>query len=74
MEKQYEILKAILYFHHKALEAIEHGADTKDLFSLKVWEMIARAKYVEEAQMAQIVDIRRQIDEQIKALTSKAAA
>ncbi len=74
MEKQFEILKAILYFHHKALDAVEHGADTKDLFGLQVWELIARAKYVEEAQLAQIVDIRRQIDEQIKAVTGKAAA
>lgn len=74
MDKQFEMLKAILYFHDKSLAAIEQGADTRDLSALKVREPIARAKFLEESQISQIVDLRRQIDEQIQALVKAAAA
>jgi V/A-type H+/Na+-transporting ATPase subunit A len=74
MDKQFEMLKAILHFHHKSLAAVEQGADTRDLSALKVREPIARAKFLDESEIGQIADLRRQIDEQIQALLEKAPA
>ncbi len=69
MDKQFEILKAILYLHAQALEAIEQGVDVKDLCTLPVRTDIARAKFVEEQDIERIVAIRDTIDEQIKGLS-----
>lgn len=74
MDKQFEMLKAILYFHQAALSAVERGADTRDLSALSVRQSIARAKFMEENQMERIVDIRRQIDEQIRTVIAAVAA
>jgi len=64
MEKQFEMLKTILYFHKKGLEAVEKGVDTEVIFKLAVTEDIARAKFVPENQMETIKKIRNKIDEQ----------
>jgi len=69
MDKQFEILKAILYLHAQALEAIEQGVDVKDICTLPVRTDIARAKFVEEQDIERIVAIRDTIDEQIKGLS-----
>jgi V/A-type H+-transporting ATPase subunit A len=74
MDKQFEMLKAILHFHDKSLAAVEQGADTRDLSALKVREPIARAKFLDESDIGQIADLQRQIDEQIQALLEKAPA
>jgi V/A-type H+-transporting ATPase subunit A len=66
MEKQLEMLKTILYFHKKGLEAIEKGIDTEVIFKLAVTEDIARAKFVPENQMETITKIRSRIDEQFE--------
>jgi V/A-type H+-transporting ATPase subunit A len=71
MAKQYELLKNILYFEKAALEAIEAGADTAEIFKLPVRENIARAKYVPETEMNKIIQIRQTIDEQMKQLKIK---
>jgi len=69
MDKQFEILKAILYLHAQALDAIEQGVDVKDICALPVRTDIARAKFVEEQELERIVAIRDTIDEQIKGLS-----
>jgi V/A-type H+-transporting ATPase subunit A len=68
MEKQYQMLKNILHFHSKALEAISGGAETADIFKLDAWEDISRSSFVPEEQMEQIAKIRNKIDEQINSL------
>jgi V/A-type H+-transporting ATPase subunit A len=70
MEKQYEMLKTILHFHKKGLEAIENGADTEEIFKLEVRQDIARAKYVPEKEMDTIIKIRNKIDEQFQSQLS----
>lgn len=67
MEKQFKVLKAILYFHKKALEAVSKGIDTEVIFKLAVTEDIARAKFVPENQIETIEKIRNKTDEQFKA-------
>ena len=72
MEKQYEMLKNILHFHNMALEAIDAGVETADIFKLEVREDIARAKYVPEEEMDKIAGIREKIDNQLKSLQTSA--
>ena len=74
MEKQFEMLKTVLHFHHQGLEAIAAGAETADLFKLAVREDIARAKYVPQEEMDKICGIRDTIEQQMKQLHSTAAS
>ncbi len=66
--KQYEMLKTILHFHKQALVAIDAGVETADIFRLTVREEIARAKYVPQADMTKIAQIRETIEQQMKQL------
>jgi V/A-type H+-transporting ATPase subunit A len=68
LTKQYEMLKTILHFHEQALEAIEAGVETSEIFGLAVREKIARAKYTPQDQISKIGQIREAIDEQMKQL------
>jgi V/A-type H+-transporting ATPase subunit A len=72
MPKQYEMLKNVLHFHSQALAAIDAGIETADIFKLAVREDIARAKYIPEADIDKIAQIRKTIDEQIKQLQAPA--
>ncbi len=68
LPKQYQLLKNIMHFHTQSSAAIEAGVATADLFKLDVREQIARAKYIAEDSMSEIIDIRNTIDQQIKQL------
>ncbi|MDD5134412.1 MAG: V-type ATP synthase subunit A [Phycisphaerae bacterium] len=68
MEKQFQMLKNIIHFHGKALEAINNDVETADIFKLGVWEDISRSSFVPEEQIEQVVKIRDKIDEQIGSL------
>lgn len=68
IEKQYEMMKAILYFHEQGLAAIERGVDVKKIFALDVREQITRSSYVDEKELSKITGIRATIDEQIRAI------
>ena len=69
IEKQYEILKTILFFHEQGLAAIERGAETKDIFALDVREEIARASFLVEENLDDIKQIRCKIEEQMRSLS-----
>ncbi len=66
LDKQYEMLKTILYFHEQALTAVEAGVEPSDIFKLPVREEIARAKYIPRDELEKIPKIRETIDEQMK--------
>ncbi len=74
MEKQYEMLKTVLHFHHQGLEAIEAGVETADIFKLSVREDIARAKYIPQEEIDKIGQVRDRIEEQMKQLQSAAVS
>ncbi len=74
MNKQFEMLKTVLHFYKRALDAVDAGVETADIFKLAVREEIARAKYMPESDMAQIVKIRETIDGQMKQLQTVAVA
>jgi V/A-type H+-transporting ATPase subunit A len=73
MEKQFEMLKTILCFHKKGLQAIEKGIDTEVIFKLAATEDIARAKFVPENQIETIRKIRNKIDEQFNEMLKREA-
>jgi len=68
IEKQYEMLKTVLYWHEQGLKSIEKGASPESIFKMRVRDDIARAKYVPEEQMADIAGLRETIDQQIAGL------
>jgi V/A-type H+-transporting ATPase subunit A len=74
IDKQYEMLKTILYFHKQALAAIEAGVEAGDIFKLSVREEIARTKYIPQSEIARIPQIRQKIDEQIRQIHASTAA
>ena len=74
MDKQYEMLKTVLHFHHTGLTAIEAGVDTAEIFRLGVREDIARAKYVPQEEIDKIGQIRTKIDDQMRQLGGAVAA
>jgi V/A-type H+-transporting ATPase subunit A len=73
MPKQYEMLKTILHFHKQALVAIKADVETADIFKLTVREDIARAKYIPQAEISKIADIRKTIEDQMKKLHASVA-
>ena len=70
IDKQFEMLKAILHFNKQGLAAIERGVETSEIFALKVREDITRSSFVDETEMEKIVSIRDTIDEQMKVLSA----
>ncbi len=68
LPKQYLMLKLILHFHHRGLEAIQADIDTKDIFNLPVREDISRCKYIPEEEMEKIEAIEKTIDKQFDEL------
>ena len=74
MAKQYEMLQMVLHFHHQALEAIEAGVETAEIFKLGVREDIARAKYIPQEEIDKIGQIRQRIEEQMKQLQGAAVS
>ncbi len=65
LTKQYKMLSLILYFHHKAEEAIQKGALLDDILNLPVRERIAKAKFIPENKLSEYDKIREEIDNEI---------
>jgi len=74
MSKQYEMLKTVICFHKRALDAVDAGVETADIFKLAVREEIARAKYILESDVDKITKIRETIDKQMKQLQTAMVA
>ena len=74
LEKQYEMLKTVLHFHHAGLSAIEAGVETVEIARVSVREDIARAKYIPQAEIEKIRQVRTKIDDQMRQLEGAVAA
>ena len=68
MDKQFKMLKTIVNFHHAGLDALHKGAPMNKLFNLPVREQIARMRYLEEKDIAQIDKLDDTMKEQINAI------
>ena len=70
LDTQYALLGMILNFYHKALAALEKGADVQKIADLSVRERIGRAKSSENFRI-EYPDIEREVDEQLSDLTAR---
>lgn len=68
MDKQFKMLRTIVAFHHAGLDALHKGAPMNKLFNLPVREQIARMRYLEEKDIAQIDKLEDTIKEQINGI------
>ena len=70
LKKQYWLLKAIMTFHNKGLEALEKEAELKSLKELPVKEKIAKAKFVAEDKMEEIKGITDEVVKSIEGVVA----
>ena len=68
LEKQVKLLDLVLYFGNKATAALQAGVHIKPLLALPVRERIARAKYIPEDSLADMDDIRREVEASVEQL------
>ncbi|MCK4319166.1 V-type ATP synthase subunit A [Candidatus Micrarchaeota archaeon] len=66
MEKQYLMLKNIMHYYERIMDAVEKGVQLSFLTSLKVMEKIARMKEIPETKMKDIKSIYEEIDAQFE--------
>jgi V/A-type H+-transporting ATPase subunit A len=71
MRKQYLMLRAILHYYHRGLQALEEGRGLESVFSLKVREKIAQMKYVPEEDPG-VLEAYVEIDRAFEALGEEA--
>jgi V/A-type H+-transporting ATPase subunit A len=70
IKKQHLMLKTILDFNDKALEAVNKGVKVNKIAGIEVKEKIARMKYIKDIEK-EIQEITKQASEQIKKLQSE---
>lgn len=61
LEKQYRLLRLVIFFHDRCLEALEGGASLESLLELEVREHIVRAKFIPEAEVSKFSDLEEEI-------------
>ena len=67
LKKQVLMMRAIMSFYDKALDALDKGADIELLVNMPVRETIGRYKYVEEAKIdEEFISIEAKLDSDIK--------
>ncbi|ACA46699.1 V-type ATP synthase subunit A [Clostridium botulinum] len=71
LEKQYKMLKLVLFFYDETQRALNAGVYLKELLDLEVRDKIARAKYVSEESIENIDAIFNELSEVIDELISK---
>jgi V/A-type H+-transporting ATPase subunit A len=68
LEKQYEMLKIVLYFGTAARDALDRGVSVAAIEEMGVRERIARAKYEPEDKLDSVKAIKDEIDKEIESL------
>jgi V/A-type H+-transporting ATPase subunit A len=65
MDKQYKMLRNIIYFHHLGKEALEHGSTIQNVFSLPVRDEIARMRYIDEKELEKIDELMPRMKKEV---------
>lgn len=65
MRKQYLMLRTILHFHHRGLQALEEGKDLAEILSIEAREKISKLKFLPEEDPG-ILETYVEIDEDFK--------
>ena len=73
-KKQFAMLKLMLDFYNSTLEAVNAGIPARNVAEIEVKDDIAKLKYVPEKDIKKAISkIKKNVTEQIKALTEKAS-
>ncbi len=74
-KKQIKMLKIMLRFYDKSLDAINEGASAKQIADLDVKDDLARMKYVPEEELPKFLkDLEENIDKQLQSLSAERGA
>ncbi|MBP0990550.1 MAG: V-type ATP synthase subunit A [Oscillospiraceae bacterium] len=74
-KKQFGIANIILEFFEKSKQALAEGANIKTISNLPARELIARAKYIQEAEIdSYLADVSAALDEQLSAAAKEDSA
>ncbi len=65
LRKQDSILRTILLFHDRSIDALRSGVSLKDILAAPVREDIARAKYLTEDRLDELDRMRTAVEEQL---------
>jgi V/A-type H+-transporting ATPase subunit A len=71
LAKQHLLLRVILSFCDRALEALDEGASLDDLLELPVREQIARARYTPEDELQRLRELEAEVASQVAGLRRK---
>ncbi|HRL52554.1 MAG TPA: V-type ATP synthase subunit A, partial [Enterococcus aquimarinus] len=72
-EKQFILLRNILFFYHEALRGIALGAYFKEIIqgTVSLRERLARSKYVPEAKLGELTQMEQEIKTTIQQIVEK---
>ena len=72
LKKQYMMMKLVMAFYEKAVEALSGGASLQDLINMPVREQIGRFKYVHEDDLdTEYEKVNQELDAEISAAQGK---
>ena len=71
MRKQYLMLRSILHFHNRGLQALDAGRSLESILALKVREKIAQVKYSPEEDVESL-EVYLQVDREFNGLAETA--
>ena len=74
LEKQNKMLDLVINFFDEGIRGIDNGAYLSEIISLPVRERIARAKYLPEAELSKIDEIKAELASNIDELINKGGA
>ena len=74
LEKQNKMLDLVINFFDEGIRGIDNGAYLSEIISLPVRERIARAKYLPEAELSKIDEIKVELASSIDELINKGGA
>ena len=74
LEKQNKMLDLVINFFDEGIRGIDNGAYLSEIISLSVRERIARAKYLPEAELSKIDEIKAELASSIDELINKGGA
>ena len=71
MEKQFKMMEVILAYQDLGNEALAEGVLVNDMMVLPVMDRISRMKEIPEEKISEIDDVKKELEEQIRALIEK---
>ncbi|MDD3519941.1 MAG: V-type ATP synthase subunit A [Actinomycetota bacterium] len=68
IDKQYKMIKTIIYFYNQAQYYLKMGADIEALENVSLSEKIARMKYIPNDETSRIDELEKEIDNEFNSL------